>query len=329
MVPVVSLLALWAYATVTTAQDVSRLRQVQRVDADGPSPCRGRGRRPPGRTRGRGTPRHRPVRRTDRRTGRARTAHRPRRSEAAARRRQHRRRRRGAARRSRPPPGDVRHRRRATAPAADRRAGPARGLGRRPTAATPGPSRRPSAWAVPSPASRTPTSAPTRACCSNSPARARRWPRRTRCWRAPAWPAASTGERLQALHRRRRTAPHPHRVGRRRPARHRTRRLERPRRRQRLRRPGRRRGRDPGRRAGRQGDRRGGRDHLEHRARARAGRHAHDRQDDAAAASRSGPTRSPAVCSPRPAPPSSSASPPSPPRSSSPYASAVASWSNW
>ncbi|MZF88994.1 nitrate- and nitrite sensing domain-containing protein [Streptomyces sp. SID5643] len=33
MVPVVSLLALWAYATVTTAQDVSRLRQVQRVDA--------------------------------------------------------------------------------------------------------------------------------------------------------------------------------------------------------------------------------------------------------------------------------------------------------
>ncbi|MEV5437660.1 ATP-binding protein [Streptomyces sp. NPDC052682] len=33
MVPVVSLLALWAYATVTTAQDVSRLRQVQRLDA--------------------------------------------------------------------------------------------------------------------------------------------------------------------------------------------------------------------------------------------------------------------------------------------------------
>ncbi|MEU3661073.1 sensor histidine kinase [Streptomyces sp. NPDC032940] len=33
MVPVVSLLALWAYATVTTAQDVSRLRQIQRVDA--------------------------------------------------------------------------------------------------------------------------------------------------------------------------------------------------------------------------------------------------------------------------------------------------------
>jgi signal transduction histidine kinase len=32
MVPVVSLLALWAYATVTTAQDVSRLRQLQRVD---------------------------------------------------------------------------------------------------------------------------------------------------------------------------------------------------------------------------------------------------------------------------------------------------------
>ncbi|MFB8777564.1 nitrate- and nitrite sensing domain-containing protein [Streptomyces broussonetiae] len=34
MVPVVSLLALWAYATVSTAQDISRLRQVQRVDAD-------------------------------------------------------------------------------------------------------------------------------------------------------------------------------------------------------------------------------------------------------------------------------------------------------
>ncbi|GAB2730168.1 nitrate- and nitrite sensing domain-containing protein [Streptomyces bullii] len=33
MVPVVSLLALWAYATVTTAQDVSRLRQIQRADA--------------------------------------------------------------------------------------------------------------------------------------------------------------------------------------------------------------------------------------------------------------------------------------------------------
>ncbi|MFC9112880.1 nitrate- and nitrite sensing domain-containing protein [Streptomyces sp. NPDC057092] len=32
MVPVVSLLALWGYATVTTAQDVSRLRQVQRAD---------------------------------------------------------------------------------------------------------------------------------------------------------------------------------------------------------------------------------------------------------------------------------------------------------
>ncbi|MFE9836842.1 nitrate- and nitrite sensing domain-containing protein [Streptomyces sp. NPDC005551] len=33
MVPVMSLLALWAYATVTTAQDVARLRQLQRVDA--------------------------------------------------------------------------------------------------------------------------------------------------------------------------------------------------------------------------------------------------------------------------------------------------------
>ncbi|GGX03158.1 ATPase [Streptomyces malachitofuscus] len=33
MVPVVSLLALWAYATVTTAQDISRLRQAQHVDA--------------------------------------------------------------------------------------------------------------------------------------------------------------------------------------------------------------------------------------------------------------------------------------------------------
>ncbi|QYX81899.1 sensor histidine kinase [Streptomyces akebiae] len=33
MVPVVSLLALWAYATVTTAQDVARYRQLQRVDA--------------------------------------------------------------------------------------------------------------------------------------------------------------------------------------------------------------------------------------------------------------------------------------------------------
>ncbi|MFF6840108.1 nitrate- and nitrite sensing domain-containing protein [Streptomyces tanashiensis] len=34
MVPVVSLLALWGFATVTTAQDVARLRQLQRVDAD-------------------------------------------------------------------------------------------------------------------------------------------------------------------------------------------------------------------------------------------------------------------------------------------------------
>ncbi|MER5427974.1 nitrate- and nitrite sensing domain-containing protein [Streptomyces sp. NPDC002588] len=33
MVPAVSLLALWAYATVSTAQDVSRLRQLQRVDS--------------------------------------------------------------------------------------------------------------------------------------------------------------------------------------------------------------------------------------------------------------------------------------------------------
>jgi signal transduction histidine kinase len=38
MVPVVSLLALWAYATVTTAQDVSRLRQLQRVDTEIRSP---------------------------------------------------------------------------------------------------------------------------------------------------------------------------------------------------------------------------------------------------------------------------------------------------
>ncbi|WP_371673078.1 nitrate- and nitrite sensing domain-containing protein [Streptomyces sp. NBC_00289] len=38
MVPVVSLLALWAYATVSTAQDVSRLRQLQRVDAGIRSP---------------------------------------------------------------------------------------------------------------------------------------------------------------------------------------------------------------------------------------------------------------------------------------------------
>ncbi|MFH8610947.1 nitrate- and nitrite sensing domain-containing protein [Streptomyces sp. NPDC018029] len=38
MVPVVSLLALWGYATVTTAQDVARLRQVQRADADVRSP---------------------------------------------------------------------------------------------------------------------------------------------------------------------------------------------------------------------------------------------------------------------------------------------------
>ncbi|OIJ95667.1 sensor histidine kinase [Streptomyces colonosanans] len=33
MVPVVSLLALWAYATVSTAQDVARLRELQRVDS--------------------------------------------------------------------------------------------------------------------------------------------------------------------------------------------------------------------------------------------------------------------------------------------------------
>ncbi|WP_328557013.1 sensor histidine kinase [Streptomyces sp. NBC_00358] len=33
MVPIVSLLALWAYATVSTAQDVARLRQLQRVDS--------------------------------------------------------------------------------------------------------------------------------------------------------------------------------------------------------------------------------------------------------------------------------------------------------
>ncbi|MGW6012940.1 nitrate- and nitrite sensing domain-containing protein [Streptomyces sp. NPDC055210] len=34
MVPVVSLLALWAHATVTTAQDIARLRQLQRVDSE-------------------------------------------------------------------------------------------------------------------------------------------------------------------------------------------------------------------------------------------------------------------------------------------------------
>ncbi|WP_327426872.1 sensor histidine kinase [Streptomyces sp. NBC_01236] len=38
MVPVISLLALWAYATVSTAQDVSRLRQLQRVDSTVRSP---------------------------------------------------------------------------------------------------------------------------------------------------------------------------------------------------------------------------------------------------------------------------------------------------
>ncbi|MFF6787822.1 nitrate- and nitrite sensing domain-containing protein [Streptomyces filamentosus] len=34
MVPVVSLLVLWGFATVTTAQDMARIRQLQRVDAD-------------------------------------------------------------------------------------------------------------------------------------------------------------------------------------------------------------------------------------------------------------------------------------------------------
>ncbi|MFG2644965.1 nitrate- and nitrite sensing domain-containing protein [Streptomyces sp. NPDC048370] len=34
MVPVVSLLALWGFATVTTAQDIARLRQLQQVDAE-------------------------------------------------------------------------------------------------------------------------------------------------------------------------------------------------------------------------------------------------------------------------------------------------------
>ncbi|MFJ3581916.1 nitrate- and nitrite sensing domain-containing protein [Streptomyces sp. NPDC090127] len=34
MVPVISLLALWGFATVTTAQDIARLRQLQRVDAE-------------------------------------------------------------------------------------------------------------------------------------------------------------------------------------------------------------------------------------------------------------------------------------------------------
>ncbi|WP_028800298.1 nitrate- and nitrite sensing domain-containing protein [Streptomyces sp. 142MFCol3.1] len=38
MVPVMSLLALWAYATVSTAQDVARLRQLQRVDSTVRSP---------------------------------------------------------------------------------------------------------------------------------------------------------------------------------------------------------------------------------------------------------------------------------------------------
>ncbi|MFI1935825.1 nitrate- and nitrite sensing domain-containing protein [Streptomyces purpureus] len=34
MVPVVSLLGLWGFATVTTAQDIARLRQLQRIDAE-------------------------------------------------------------------------------------------------------------------------------------------------------------------------------------------------------------------------------------------------------------------------------------------------------
>ncbi|MGP3638549.1 sensor histidine kinase, partial [Streptomyces sp. 24-1644] len=41
MVPVVSLLALWGFATVTTAQDVARLRQLQRVDSTVRGPVSG------------------------------------------------------------------------------------------------------------------------------------------------------------------------------------------------------------------------------------------------------------------------------------------------
>uniref|UniRef100_UPI0004C7AA67 sensor histidine kinase n=1 Tax=Streptomyces sp. NRRL F-5727 TaxID=1463871 RepID=UPI0004C7AA67 len=41
MVPVVSLLALWGFATVTTAQDMARIRQLQRVDDDIRGPVSG------------------------------------------------------------------------------------------------------------------------------------------------------------------------------------------------------------------------------------------------------------------------------------------------
>ncbi len=119
MVPVVSLLALWASATVTTAQDVARLRQLQRVDSQVRAPVAAavaalqaerlvavRHATDPGAVPG-----------SDLRALRG--AYRPGGGETAPRRPQHRRRRRGTARRRRGPAGDLRRRRRTTAHAAD------------------------------------------------------------------------------------------------------------------------------------------------------------------------------------------------------------------
>ena len=193
MVPVVSLLALWAYATVTTAQDVARLRQLQRVDAQVRAPVaaavaalqaeraaavryadrsgRGRGRATSGRS----------AQRTDRAVAKLRLGDHNTVADGEE------------------LPAGVADRLETfvsgaerAAHAADRGPRPPYRMGRDVRAVHAGPSRRPSPWAARSPASRTPKSAPTRACCSSSPARERLWPRRTPYSPGRGSPGAST-----------------------------------------------------------------------------------------------------------------------------------------
>jgi hypothetical protein len=193
MVPVVSLLALWAYATVTTAQDISRLRQLQRVDSQVRAPVAaavaalqeeraaavGYATEP---AADRASDLKKLAARTDRGRG-----------ETPARGRQHRRRQRGTALRSGRAPRNLRHRSRTAALPADRRTRPEYRLARDVRAVHQDHRDGLLGGRRDSPASRTRRSAPTRACCSNSRERVRPSRRRTPYSRAPGSPGPSTG----------------------------------------------------------------------------------------------------------------------------------------
>lgn len=191
MVPVVSLLALWAYATVTTAQDIARIRQAQRVDASVRGPVADAvaalqaervaavryATRP-------SVPRESELRTTAQRTGRAVDALRLGDRHTVAD---------GA-----DLPAGVAERLAGFVTGADRLSALRTSVLDRRTGWTEAYERYTSTIAAAfgvgarSPASRTPNAAPTRASCWSSPARARPSPRRTRSWPALAWQEPST-----------------------------------------------------------------------------------------------------------------------------------------